>query len=401
MPEFAYIARDPTGKRIEGQLSAATRHEALSVLGQRSLFPLQVAARVAPRGRFFRGRVKPQAVATAYGQLADLLKSGVALPRSLDVLRKQSSNSRLAEVLEDLKSRVEEGSSLADAMQRHPAVFGEMPVSMVRAGSEGGFLEEALVRVAQFTEQQQDLKGRVVGALAYPAFLSAMGTIVVSVLIIFFVPMFAELFSQLRERGELPIATEILLGASDFLRAWWPAIFGGLAIGAYLAWERLSTDAGRTWRDLVKIKLPVAGAIFLNLAVARFCRVLGTLLHNGVPILRSLSISSDAAGNRVLAQAVRDAGENISSGEALAGPLAACGHFPPAVVEMIAVAEEANSLETVLVHIADGLERRTWRQLDLMVRLLEPIMLMLLAGVVLFVVLALLLPVIKMSTTVN
>jgi general secretion pathway protein F/type IV pilus assembly protein PilC len=172
----------------------------------------------------------------------------------------------------------------------------------------------------------------------------------------------------------------------------------GAVLGMFVSF-RLKTPEGRRLADLVKIKIPVAGRIFLNFAVARFCRVLGTLLHNGVPILKALEISRDASGNRVLSEAIAKASENISSGHSLAGPLAQSGHFPKMVVEMIAVAEESNTLDTVLVNLSDDLEKRTSRQLDLMVRLLEPIMLIILAAVVLVVVIALLVPVIKISQT--
>jgi general secretion pathway protein F/type IV pilus assembly protein PilC len=271
---------------------------------------------------------------------------------------------------------------------------------MVRAGAEGGFMEEALERVADFTEKQEDLKSRTIGAIAYPLFLAVIGALVVTGLIIFVVPNFAALFERLRERGELPIFTDWLLWLSDTLRSSGLWIALGFVAIVFVLRGRLATEAGRVWRDRLILRVPVAGTIFLNLAVSRFCRVLGTLLHNGVPILKSLQISSESTGNRILAKAVQDAAENVTAGQALAGPLAACGYFPPSVVEMIAVAEESNSLESVLVNIADGLERRTWRQLDLFVRLLEPIMLLLLASVVLVVVIALLLPVIKMSTTI-
>jgi general secretion pathway protein F/type IV pilus assembly protein PilC len=271
---------------------------------------------------------------------------------------------------------------------------------MVRAGGEGGFLEDALHRVSEFTEKQEDLKGRTMGALAYPIFLAVIGSSVVTVLVVFFVPKFAELFSQLRERGELPAVTDWLLATSDLLRHWGWLILGVAAGLGFLARKKLSTEEGRLWRDKWKVRIPGAGRILLNLAVARFCRVLGTLLHNGVPILKSLEISSEATGNRVLSQAVQEAAKNISAGETLAAPLAASGHFPPTIVEMIGVAEESNTLESVLINIADGLERRTWRQLDLFVRLLEPLMLLVLAAAVLVVVIALLLPVIKMSTTI-
>jgi general secretion pathway protein F/type IV pilus assembly protein PilC len=289
---------------------------------------------------------------------------------------------------------------MADAMQRYPRVFSEMAVNMTRAGAEGGFLEDALERVAHFTEQQEDLKSRTIGALAYPVFLGGIGSLIVAALIVFFVPKFGELFETLRERGELPVLTDWLLWLSDTLNRWWWLLLIGI-VGSYLVlMERLRSDEGRRTADYWKMKLPLVGNIFQSLAVARFCRVLGTLLNNGVPILKSLGISREAAGNRMLSEAIEEASENISSGASLAKPLASSGYFPKTVVEMIAVAEESNTLDKVLVEIADGLEKRTSRRLDLVVRLLEPLMLLVLAGAVLFVVIALLLPVIKMSSTI-
>lgn len=398
--EFAFVARDASGQRITGKLTAASEREVIGMLGQRALFPLEVAPERAASETWRGRRVRPTLMATTYAQLGDLLRSGVPLLRALEVIQKQTSHAGLAEILGKVKSHVEEGSSLGDAMLRYPRVFSEMGVNMVRAGTEGGFLESALEGVADFTEKQEDLKGRTMGAMAYPIFLGVVGSTVVTVLVVYFVPQFAELFSQLRERGELPLVTDWLLGTSDFLRHWGLGVVALAVVGGMYARTKLATEEGRLLKDRWKVRIPGAGKIMLSLAVARFCRVLGTLLHNGVPILKSLEISSEATGNRVLAVAVKEAAKNISAGEALAAPLAACGQFPEDVVEMIAVAEESNTLEHVLITIADGLERRTWRQLDLFVRLLEPLMLLVLAGAVLVVVIALLLPVIKMSTTI-
>jgi type II secretory pathway component PulF len=399
MPDFTYVARDFTGNKLNGVLTAPSRRDALAQLNQKGVFPLTVeAARtsVLRRGK----RIKTQLMATTYGQLAGLLRSGVPLLKSLQILKDQTSNAALTEVLAAAHRDVEEGSTLADAMARHPRAFGEMAVSMVRAGGEGGFLEDALVRVADFTEKQEDLKSRTSGALAYPVFLAVVGTTVITVLIVFFVPKFESLFEQLRTRGELPALTEWLLWLSSTLgRYGWLLVIA--MIGAFVAIKRyLATEEGRVRRDQLQLKIPLAGNIFLGLAVARFCRILGTLLKNGVPILKSLEISSTGTGNRVLSTAVQNAAQNISEGQSLAKPLAASGHFPRTVVEMIAVAEESNNLDNVLTDIADNLDRQTWRQLDLMVRLIEPIMLLVLAGVVLMVVIALLLPVLKMSMTI-
>jgi general secretion pathway protein F/type IV pilus assembly protein PilC len=397
VPDFAYIARDSRGQKVTGTLAAQSQREALAQLTGRALFPLEVTTEAPKKATGYRKRIKGQLIATTYAQLAALMRSGVPLLRSIGVMRGQTSHAGLKEVLQDIHDEVEQGESLADAMARHPRVFSEMAINMVRAGGEGGFLEEALDRVATFTEQQEDLKARTMGALAYPVFLSVVGSLVVGALLVFVVPNFKEMFARLEERGELPWITTWLLAFSEWLKRWWWAIAAGaVAIFVYLK-VQIATPAGRRVFDRVKLRLPVAGSIFLNLAVARFCRVLGTMLRNGVPILKSLEISRGAAGNSVLSDAIERASENVTSGATLSRPLAASGHFPPNVVEMIAVAEESNTLDTVLTDVADGLERRTARQLDLMVRLLEPVMLLVMAGIVLVVVIALLLPVIKMS----
>jgi general secretion pathway protein F/type IV pilus assembly protein PilC len=401
VPDFAYIARDMTGQKVSGTLSAATEREVIGILSGRSLFPVQVTTSKAASAPGAHLKVRGQTMATLYSQLAALLRGGVPLLKALAVLREQTSNKNLKAVLDEVYHRVEDGSTLADAMLRFPRAFSEMAINMVRAGGEGGFLEDALERVASFTEQQEDLKGRTISAMVYPLLLGSAGSIVVSGLIVFFVPKFAVMFERLRERGELPWATEMLLWISDSARS--PVVVfivvpSIIAVITFL-YLRVQTPEGRRMADYVRIKVPMAGPIFLSFAVARFCRVLGTLLHNGVPILKALEISREAAGNKILTEAIAKASENISSGESLASPLAASGHFPKMVVEMIAVAEESNTLDTVLVGLADDLEKRTSRQLDLMVRLLEPLMLIILAAVVLVVVIALLVPVIKMSST--
>ncbi len=399
MPDFAFTARDMTGQKVTGQITATSDREVLSVLEGRSLFPVEIKAGKAAIVPGANLRVKGQTMAVIYSQLASLLRSGVPLLRSLTVLREQTSNKNLKVILEDVARRVEDGSSLGESMARYPRAFSEMAVNMVRAGAEGGFLEDALERVATFTETAEDLKGKTVSAMAYPIILGTVGTTVVTVLIVFFVPKFAIMFERLRDRGELPAVTDWLLWVSDMGRNYGIFILAGLAGIITWLYYQVQKPAGRLKADWIKIKVPLAGPIFQSFAVARFCRVLGTLLHNGVPILKALEISREAAGNKVLSQAIADASENISSGQSLAKPLASSGHFPKIVVEMISVAEESNTLDKVLVELADGLEKRTTRQLDLMVRLLEPIMLVVLAGVILVVVIALLVPVIKMSQT--
>lgn len=399
MPDFLYTARDMSGRQVSGKLAAASVQDALTLIGRQSLFPVAVEAeRPATTGN--GKRVKAALLTAFFGQLADLLRSGVPLMRALEVLRKQNSQPTLVDVLDRVRGDVEEGKPLHEAFARHPRVFGEMAVSMVRAGAEGGFLEEALERVAEFTEKQEELRSRTQGAVVYPLILAVFGTLVVIGLLIFIVPKFETMFARLRQRGELPAATDWLLGLSAAMQTWWPLMLGVVVAAGFWLKTWLASDKGRLQFDSLKLRLPGISTIFLSLSVARFCRVLGTMLHNGVPILRSLDISASATGNRVLAQAVMRASENISAGQSLAKPLGASGHFPPAVVEMIAVAEESATLDRVLIRIADTLERRTWRQLDLVVKLIEPLMLLFLAVVILLLAIALLLPVIKMSSAI-
>lgn len=407
MPEFQYTAKELSGRQVSGVLTASSQAGAASLLSGQNLFPLSIAlAEAEVRQQKYSGRkVKSRLLATFFSQLADLLRSGVPLLRSLDLLDRQIKVGSLKLVLGDVRGQVADGTPLATALGQHPRVFNDLVVSMVRAGEEGGFLEDVLKRIATFTDHQEDLKGRVLGAIAYPAFLVVTGFTVVTIMIVWFVPKFEPIFDRLRTQGELPWATTTLLGISGFLQAslvegsgvqMWMLLL--LAIGAFvfggMVWSR--TETGRWITDRMRLKLRV----IRSLSTARFCRILGTLLHNGVPILNSLRIAKDASGNLVLAGAINTAADSVQEGKALAGPLRASGEFSDEIVEMIAVGEESNNLEQVLINISENLEVRTYRQLELGVRFLEPLMLMVIAAVVLFVVAALLLPVFQSAGTV-
>lgn len=400
MPDFSYTARSSAGQDVAGVLTANSKREVLAALADRSLFPIHVEALKEGIGKWaVRGRIKTEEIANNLTQLADLLQNGVPVLGALDVLVEQAVHPGMAEILTDVRNQVSEGIALDEAMVRHPQVFSELTISMVRAGSEGAFLEDALKRTADFLELQQELKARVVGAMAYPIFLASVGSLVTVVLIVFFVPKFAELFEQLEQKGALPTPTIILLWLSDLLGRYGVLVAAALGGVVYGIRRWMTSEGGRVVIDRWKIRLPVFGQIFLNTAISRFCRVLGTLLRNGVPLLRGLSISSESAGNRLLAAAITDSAENISSGDTLSKPLAQCGLIPKPIMAMIGVAEESNNLENVLVSVADGLDRKVARQLDMMVRLIEPVLLLLMGSVILFIIVALLLPVFEMSTT--
>jgi len=402
MPDFAYVAMGTTGQKSKGTLSANTEREAVSMLDSRGLMPIKIEMVKGTEKSASSGKkVSSRILCGFYSQLADLLQSGVPLLRSLEILEKQTSNPNFASILRDIRGKVADGTGLAQSMGQHPKVFNELSVSMVLAGQEGGFLEDVLRRIADFTEHQEELKSKVTGAMAYPVFLAVVGFVIINILIIFFVPQFESIFAKLREKGQLPLITDILIFTSHSLQRY--GLF--MVIAAVAAWVYFqrwaSSDVGKKVVDSWKITIPGAGRIFLSLAIARFARILGTLLKNGIPILQSLKIAKDSTGNRVIAEAIEKSAENIKSGDSLATPLANSKYFPRDLVEMVSVGEESNNLEKVLLDIANGLEKRTTRELDLFVRLLEPLMLLVMAAITLAVVAGLILPVFRMSSTID
>ena len=399
MPDYQYTARELSGRQVSGVLSAASEQDALGSLAAKSLFPVRISLTDGAKTekQLTKGRVRARHLAVFYTQLADLLRSGVPLLRSLELLERQTSQQTLKHVIQDVREHVADGTRLAEAMKHHPRTFGELGVSMVRAGEEGGFLEDVLKRIAAFTEHQEELKARVVGAMVYPLFLLVMGSGIVMAMLVFFVPKFTPIFDRMADQGSLPWATTALMSLSESMQLYgllFAAVIAG--VGLYLS-SRLKTDEGRMQFDVIRLKAFGVGPIVRSLAIARFCRILGTLLRNGVPILQSLRIAKDATGNRLLSQAIGTAAENVSAGKSLAEPLRASGEFPEEVVEMIAVGEEANNLEQVLIDIADNMERHTNRRLEMFVRLLEPILLLVMAGIILFVVAGLMLPILQSS----
>lgn len=400
VPEFTYIARTISGQDVKGLISADSRGDVMAMLTQRSLFPMTVIAAKQPLFRWNRP-VRAELLASTLTQLSDLLTNGVPLLQALDLIAQQATHDHLKDVLTDVRSQIADGKQLHEAMGAHRDVFSDLTLSIIRAGTEGAFLEAALQQTAEFLERQEELRAKIKGAMAYPAFLAVAGSTVTLVLIIFFVPKFSELFAQLERQGTLPMPTIILLWLSNFLGRF--GIFVAMAAAGGIAllrrWSRSSN--GRQRLDRVKTKVPVFGPIILNSAVSRFCRILGTLLRNGVPMLKAMEISSDSSGNVVLGQAIRKSAENISAGESLSTPLAKCGLIPANIMAMISIAEEANNLERVLGNVADGIDKKVARQLDTMVRLIEPALLMVMGSAVLFVIVALLLPVFEMSTSMS
>ncbi|MCP4590525.1 MAG: type II secretion system F family protein [bacterium] len=398
MPTFTYKAVGPDGKTVEGTLTAENQQTVLRMLDEDSLFPVSVAeGGVAARGALGGGqkRVKLRQVIAFYSQMADLLRAGVPMLRSLDTLIKLTTNAVLIEVLKEVREDVAGGHTLAESMAKHPNVFTPLHASMIKAGESGGFLEDVLQRLAGFAEKQDELRSKLLGSMIYPFILVFVGGMIVSLLMVLVVPKFRDFLKE----ENFNALTHVVFSTSDFLMKYYLLVMVGCVAAVLGVWSVRRTEWGQMALARFQLKAPIFGEVFTMVSICRFCRILGTLLHNGVPILQSIKISKDSAGNAILSEVIERAGDNVKKGEALSKPLGDSGLFPLDIIAMMTVAEESNTLDKMLIEVADTNEARTARKIDLAVRLVEPILLICIAVLVLCIALALLLPILTMSST--
>ena len=396
MSAFRYTARTGAGERVSGTLEADSEAAVLRVLEEKNLYPVSVsgsAAAAAQKKAAFKRRVRSRDVGIMYGQLADLIGSGVPLLRALDSLIRSTVNQRLAGMLREVRTNIADGKTLTDSLREFPETFPLLHTAMVQAGERAAFLEDVLRGLATFVERIDELRSKVIGALIYPALLTLLGVSIMIGALLFFVPKFEPLLATAKK----PLPTEIIFGMSKAVRSYWYVLaLGAIGVGGAL-WSSLKNDAARRWLERVRLKVPVVGSALQMLAITRFCRILGTMLANGVPLLQALKISKDATGSTLMADQIAQAAESVRDGKALSGPLAAGGLFPEQVLAMITVAEESNKLDKVLLQIADTVERRTNRQVDQAVKLIEPAILCLVAACIGFLALGLLLPIFTLA----
>jgi len=393
MPTFRYNALDALGRKTAGSIAGASEQAVLAELESRSLVPVSIAEQ-RDSGGFVRRRVSSRQLGTTYVQLADLLTAGVPLLRALRLLGRRRSKPRLSAVFKELADAVSEGEEMADSMATRPEVFPKVHVAMVRAGERGGFLEDVLAKLGDFVLREAELKGKIIGNLIYPSVLVSVGSIILGVIFGVFVPMFEE---SLQDVDRLPLVSQIVFAASAAVTEYGLAtlLVIGLLVGAWV-YARKRPDVRRAM-TVFRTRAPVIGPLVRALAAARFCRMLGTMLANGIPMLIAMQIAKDAAGNVLLEEAIEAATESVRAGETLAAPLSQSELFGEEVVEMISVAESANNLDSVLVTIAETIERRVDRLLDTAVRLIEPICLLSIAGIVAIVAAGLILPMLQMQ----
>lgn len=390
MPVFRYKAVNQAGEVLEGDMTAASREVVIARLQELGHTPLHAEESSGPRALPWRRQRLDTARFTR--DLSTLLRAGVPLDRSLDMLVELAGDEASKRLLGGLLQDVRGGSALADAMESRGDVFSRFQVSMVRAAEAGGALESVLARLADFIEQFQALKSSVKSALVYPAILLVVMALSLLVLLVYVIPQFANLFAEMGQ--QLPLPTRIVIGLAEFVRDWGWALLVAPAL-AGLALQRLfQRPEIRRRRDAWLLGLPLLGDLVLKIQVSIFARTLGTLLASGVPLLGALAIVRDTLGNRVLAEAVDGVTERAREGEGLAGPLRASGRFPPLATHLIRVGEESGQLDGMLAQLAEVYDRETRASIHRLLTLLEPVLIislgLMVGGIIMSILVAML-----------
>jgi len=430
MPKYSYVAMDAHGKETKGTLEVASQNEAIGRIKEMNLFPTKIvevdkekpakgkaatpAARAGARKGKKRGameiqikipglsgRVKSKVLMTFTRQLATLVDAGLPLLRGLRVLEKQEKNATLKGIIEELALAVEGGSTFSEALAQHPKVFNRLYVNMVKAGEMGGVLEVVLNRLAQFMEKAQKIKGKVIAAMFYPVAVLIVAVVILSVLTVYVIPKFEEVFSGLLEGAQLPAFTRLVLGISRVVKN--NILMTFLILVALFVAVRLLvlTKLGRRAFDMFKLKVPAVGPVISKLAIARFTRTLGTLVSSGVPILQALMIVKETSGNVIIANAIAAVHESVKEGETITAPLESSGVFPPMVISMVDVGEQTGALPEMLLKIADTYDDEVDNAVAAMTSLLEPIMIVCLAVIVGSIVIAMFMPLIQLMQGVD
>ena len=392
---FAYKVRDREGRIVEGSLEADSSELVVNKLRSMGYVPVAIERADASALKKdvklpFGGKVKQKDVAVLSRQFATMINSGLSLIRALHILEEQTESEKLRETTKAVRTDVERGASLAQALARHPKVFSRLYVAMVKAGETGGVLDRVLLSLASTIEKQVELKRKIKSAMTYPVAVFAIVIIIVTAMLLFVVPMFEELYSELG--GQLPLPTRLLLAVSGFVGRFAPFIIVAEVLAAWGLRRWVATDKGRAAWDALKLRIPVFGKLIHKTAITRFCRTLSVLLRSGVPVLESLEITSETVGNTVLARAVKDTQEAVKSGESIATPLASHPVFPPMVVQMLAVGEETGAVDDMLERVADFYDQEIEATVDALTSLLEPLLIVVMGSTVGGMVVALYMP---------
>ena len=399
---YLWVAETKKGRKLKGELEAASEQIARAQLKKRNLNVLKVKPK--PKDLFanipfMQPKVKSKDIVIFTRQFSTMIDAGLPLVQGLNILAEQSTNPTLKAILKQITKDVEGGSTLAEALKKHPKVFDDLFVNLVAAGEVGGILDTILQRLATFIEKAEDLKSKIKGAMTYPLVVVAIAILVIAVILIFVIPVFQEMFASFG--SALPVPTQVVVNMSEFMKSNFIWVFLAIVVLIFAYKQYRSSKGGRKTTDSLFLKLPIFGDLLKKTAVARFTRTLGTMLSSGVPILDSLEIVAKTAGNIVIEEIIYDVRSSIAEGQTIAEPLSENDVFPGMVTQMISVGEATGALDTMLDKVADFYDKEVDTAVDALTSMLEPLLMLFLGGAIGGLVIAMYLPIFSMAGAVG
>lgn len=410
MPTYSYKAITPQGVAKEGRLEAANEAQAAESLNAQGLIPIKIeagkgtanassgTAQKKSRGLFASKAVSQPDIMALTQQLSTMLRAGLPLDRALGILLEIGDKPAVLELVQGIQNQVRSGKRFADSLETS-GKFSKFYINMVRAGEAGGSIDDALARLVEYMARAKELRGTVISALIYPAILAFVAVVSIFALLAFVVPQFAQMFGDMG--AELPTITKVVMGTAATLRDYWWAVLGGFLLMLMLVQYVFSNEKARTGLDRSMLRWPLVGDLVGKIETARFSRSLGTLLHNGVPLLGALKIAKNTVGNRVMAAAVEESADSLKQGESLTRTLLSKGVFPPYALHMLRVGEETGRMEELLREVADIYDDEVKTSVKQLLALLEPVLILIMALAILVIIGSVLLPMINMADLVK
>ncbi|MCX7925149.1 MAG: type II secretion system F family protein [Fimbriimonadales bacterium] len=403
MPLFGYEAVDNKGRTLKGAIEADTEQLVLAKLHEQGLHVVRVE-RQREKTKLFSGlgkskKPKLQAMVMFTRQFATMIDAGIPILRCLDILYTQTKDPALKTAIDGVRKDVKSGMALNEAMEKHPFVFSDLFVNMIRAAEVAGILDQILDRLATFLEKDLEVRQKIKSAMMYPVMVLVFSFLVLVAIFMFVLPRFKEIFASMNV--EMPAMTKFLFSASDFLIGYWWALAGLFAGVLFALKAYIRKPKGRYQYDWLKLRFPIFGELVLKLAVARFARTLGVLVSSGVPLMRTLEIVGQTSGNQVLAHAIEGTRQSIREGQPLSAPFAATGLFPSMVIHMMDIGEESGRLSEMMVKIADFYEQEVDATIKGLTSMIEPLLIVFLGGVVGFIAISIMMPMFKLINAIQ
>ncbi len=404
MATFAYVGRNKSGSMKKGELVAKTRDEAVEQLRKQSVIVTSLEEKSGKEGfqLSLGSGLSDKDLVVFTRQFGTMINAGLPLIQCLEILSTQSENAALRKAVSDIKVQVEGGATFSDALRRHPKVFDDLYVNMVHAGEVGGLLDTILGRLSKHIEKAMKLKAQIKSAMVYPSAICGIAVIVITVLMIWVIPVFEKMFKEMSNgKMALPGPTQLVIDTSNFFQGNWYFMIGAIVAAVVAIKKYYGTPKGRLAIDKLLLKVPIFGDLIRKASVAKFTRTLGTLLSSGVPLLEALTICAKTSGNKVVEGALLDAKVSISGGKTISDPLSKSGTFPKMVTHMIAVGESTGALDSMLGKIADFYEEEVDQAVASLTALLEPMMMVFLGVTIGFIVIAMYLPIFTMASAIG